>query len=312
VKGAINTTYTFVNSCVYACVRSLLDPSIPNNAGFMRAITVVVEPGSLLNSLPPAPVAARGLTAMRVADTMWGALAQMLPWKVFACGTAADPSVTIAGYHPGGRPFVHLEFLYGNWGGSSHRDGIDATSSLVSNYSNTPVEVLEGEHPIRIERYGFRPDSGGPGKHRGGLGILRDYRLLDVDEAVLQVRIDRQKFSPYGLYGGKRGAFALSVLNPGREDEQRIQGKFMTTLRRGQVFRAGLPGGGGWGDPLEREPEAVLGDVLNEKVSPEAARSNYGVVVDLERAAVDYPATDETRARMRAETSPNADKAGPS
>lgn len=298
VRGAINTTYAFVNSCVYACVRSVLDPSIPNNAGFMRAIQVVIERGSLLNSNFPAPVGGRGLTAMRVADTVFGAMAKMLPHRVFACGVGADFGVTIAGYHPGGRPFVHLEFLYGNWGGSPRRDGIDGTSSLVSNYSNTPVEVLEGEHPIRIERYSFRPDSGGPGKHRGGLGIDRDYRLLEVDEAVLQVRIDRQRFAPYGLQGGKPGAFAQSVLNPGTPEEQAIRGKFMTTLRRGQVYRAGLAGGGGWGDPLERDPEAVRDDVLNEKVSPEAALREYGVVIDPRTMAVDQPATRDARRRM--------------
>jgi N-methylhydantoinase B len=235
------------------------------------------------------------VTAMRIADTVWGALANMLPHKVFACGVGADFGVTIAGYYPGGKPFVHLEFLYGNWGGSPNRDGIDATSSLVSNYSNTPVEVLEGEHPIRVERYSFRPDSGGPGKFRGGLGMMRDFRLVNVDDAVLQVRIDRQKYPPYGLWGGKPGACAQSIMNPGTDEERSIQGKFMSTLRIGQVYRAVLPGGGGWGNPLERDPEAVLSDVLNEKVSPDVARREYGVVIDLERMAVDFTATEEMR-----------------
>jgi len=299
VRGAINTTYPYVNSCVYAVVRCVLDPSIPNNAGFMRPISVILESGSLLNCLPPAPVAARGVTAMRVADTMWGALSKMLPRKVFACGVGADLAVTIAGYWPDGRPFVHLEFLYGNWGGGSNSDGIDAASSLVTNYSNTPVEVLESEHPIRIDRYGYRPDSGGPGQHRGGLGTIRDYRLVDVDEAVLQVRIDRQTFPPYGLYGGRPGAFAESILDQGTDAERALQGKFTTSLRSGQTFHAALAGGGGWGPPTERDPEAVLSDVLNEKVSSEAGSRDYGVVIDLERLEVDYPATRELRSAMK-------------
>jgi len=303
VMGAINTTAAFVNSCVYACVRSVLDPSIPNNGGFMCPITVIIEPGSLLNSLPPAPVAARGLTAMRVADTVWGALSKMLPHKVFACGVGADFGVTIAGYRPGGTPFVHLEFLYGNWGGSPKRDGIDATSSLVSNYANTPIEVLEGEQPIRIERYSFRPDSGGPGKHRGGLGIIRDYRLVDVEEAVLQVRADRQLVPPYGLYGGQPGAPAESVLNHGTPNERAIQGKFMMTLKRGETFRAALPGGGGWGSPLERDPEAVLSNVRNEKVSVGAVRERYGVVIDPATMAVDPSATSRVRSATPAKQS---------
>lgn len=299
VKGAINTTSAFVKSCVYACVRSVLDPNIPNNVGFMRPIKVLTGPGSLLDSLAPAPVGARGLTAMRVADVVWGALAGMLPDKVFACGVGADFGVTIAGYHPNGRPFVHLEFLYGNWGGSATRDGLDGISSLVSNYSNTPIEVVEGEQPIRVERYEYRADSAGPGRNRGGLGLVRDYILTDVEDAVLQVRVDRQKFPPYGLYGGESGALAQSILNPGAGDEQRIEGKFLTTLKRGQTFRAALPGGGGWGSPLDRDPAAVLVDVLDEKVSVSAALERYGVVIDRESNSLDTLATTQARTERR-------------
>lgn len=295
VRGSINMPFSFTRSCVYACVRSVLDLSIPNNVGFMRPITVIAEPGSFINCLPPAPVAARGLAAMRTTEAVWGALAKMLPHKVFACGVQGDFGVTIAGYRPGGKPFVHLEFLFGCWGGRPTQDGIDAISSLAVNYSNSPVEMVEGEQPLRIERYGFRPDTGGPGKHRGGLGMERDFRLVGVDEAVLQVRSDRQKIHPYGLYGGHPGALAQNFLNPGTPEQRELPGKFMITLKRGEVYRSALAGGGGWGDPLERDPEAVLDDVLNEKVSPEVARRDYGVVIDLQRMVVDSAATETLR-----------------
>jgi N-methylhydantoinase B len=296
---------SLTHSCVYACVRSVLDPSIPTNSGFMRPIHLHVEPGTIVNPTCPAPVAARGLTAMRTTEAVWGALARMLPHKVFACGVQGDFGVTIAGYRPGGQPFVHLEFLFGTWGGRPTKDGIDALSSLAVNYSNSPVEVLEGEQPLRIERYAFRTDSGGPGKHRGGLGMEREYRLVDVDEAVLQVRSDRQQFRPYGLQGGQSGAAAQNLLNAGTPNEQHLPGKFMMTLRRGATYRAVLAGGGGWGDPLDRDPEAVLDDVRNEKVSSEAARADYGVVVDLHRMVVDHEATEELRCRQRAARTPS-------
>ena len=208
---------------------------------------VVAEPGTIVNPVSPAPVAARGLTSMRVTEAIWGALASMLPDKVFACGAQGDFGVTIAGYRQD-RPFVLLEFLFGTWGGRPQKDAIDALSSLAVNYSNTPVEIVEREQPIRIEEYGFRQDSCGAGKFRGGLGLVREYRLTGVEEAVLQVRSDRQKFQPYGLNGGDPGANAGNSLRSADGDVTRLPGKFMRTFRRGESYRAELAGGGGWGD----------------------------------------------------------------
>ena len=296
VKGSINLPHSFTCSATYACVRSVLDPSIPNNEGFFRPIEVRTEPGSFVDCTHPAPVAARGLGVMRVTDCLWGALARMLPKKVFACGVQGDYGVTIAGYRPEGQPFVSLEFLFSGWGGRPTKDGIDGISSLAVNYANTPAEVVEVEQPIRIERYGFLPDTGGAGKHRGSLGMVREYRLVGADEAVLQVRGDRQKFQPFGLYGGKPGAFAASAINPDSDDPKVPPGKFMTTMVKGDVFRATLAGGGGWGEPLEREAALVLDDVLNEKVSPEGARREYGVEIDIGTMRVDEEATRKRRA----------------
>ena len=299
VKGSINMTRSFTCSATYACVRSIMDPSIPNNEGFFRPIKVVTDAGSFVDCTHPAPVAARGLGAIRAADCLWGALAQMLPDKVFACGVAADYGVTVAGYRPDGRSFVHLEFLYAGWGGRPNKDGIDGISSLVANYSNTPIEVVEVEQPIRIDRYEFRPDTCGAGKYRGAVGIERDFRLVGADEAVLQVRSDRHKFRPFGLHGGKPGAFASNMLNPDGDDPQLPPGKFLTTIREGEVFRARLAGSGGWGDPLERETALVLEDVINEKVSAQHARDEYGVVIDAQAMRVDDASTRALREQLR-------------
>ena len=298
VKGSINMPFNFTASCAYACIRSVMDPSIPNNEGFFRPIKVLAEPGSFAHCTHPAPVAARGLGASRVTDCIWGALAAMLPDKVFACGVQGDYRVTIAGYTDEGSPFVSLEFLFSGWGGRPNKDGIDGISSLAVNYSNTPVEILEVEQPLRIERYQFRPDTGGAGKFRGAVGLEREYRLVGAEEAVLQVRGDRQKFGPFGLHGGKAGALARNLLNPDSDSPTVPTGKFMMTIKKGDSFRGQLAGAGGWGNPLDRDPLLVLDDVLNEKVSPQCAREEYGVAIDLEQMQVDDEATTKLRSEM--------------
>ena len=299
VKGSINLPIAMTQSSVYACLRSVVGPNVPTNSGFMRPIRVIAEPGSIVDPISPAPVAARGLTSMRVTEAVWGALASMLPGKVFSCGAQGDFGVTIAGYTAERRPFVLLEFLFGTWGGRPDKDAIDALSSLAVNYSNTPVEIVEREQPIRIEEYGFRQDSCGPGKFRGGLGLVREYRLTGVEEAVLQVRSDRQKFRPYGLKGGTPGANAANYLRGADDPKQALPGKFMRTLKRGECYRAELAGGGGWGDPFARAPESVLQDVLDEKVSRLSASRDYGVAIN-DRGTLDMTETARLRSARRA------------
>ncbi len=299
VKGSINLPIAMTRSCVYACVRSIMDPNLPTNSGFMRPLRIEAEPGTIVCPTPPAPVAARGLTSMRVTEAIWGALAQMLPDKVFACGVQGDFGVTIAGYDRQREPFVLLEFLFGTWGGRPNKDANDALSSLAVNYSNSPVEVIEGEQPVVIEQYALRQDSAGPGQYRGGLGLVREYRLANLDEAVLQVRSDRQKFAPFGLQGGRPGARAANYLRDAQGMEQRLPGKFMRTLNKDEHYRAVLAGGGGWGDPLTRDPERVLDDVLDEKVSVASAKQDYGVVIDPAGARVDVDATQRLRSELR-------------
>ena len=302
VKGAINSTLSFTKSITYACVKSVLGVDIPNNAGFFRPIGVIAPQGSFVNPVMPGPVAARGLAAMRITETLFGAFAQMLPEAIFACGVGLDTGVTIAGYYPDRRPFLFLEFMYVSWGGGPDRDGIDGCSLPHSNYSNTPVEVIEAEQPLLIEAYGLMPDHCGAGKYRGGLAFQRVFRLL-ADEADLQLRSDRQRFLPYGLWDGRPGTPSVSLLNPGREDEQTLPSKGLFRMKKGDVFHHITAGAAGWGDPLEREVSRVLEDVRNEKLTPEYVRREYGVVVtrdpDSLRWQVDLEATERLRAGMR-------------
>ncbi len=140
VRGAINSVYSFTASAVWACVRSILDLNIPNNAGYFRPIAVIVPERSIVNPSPPAPVAARGLTGFRIADTVFGALAQIVPDKVPASGSSSpDAGISFGGYDRDGTPFVFLEFLVGSWGGGPNRDGMDGCTGIIINYSNTPA-----------------------------------------------------------------------------------------------------------------------------------------------------------------------------
>jgi N-methylhydantoinase B len=297
VKGGINSPLPFTKSAVYAAVRHLIGGDPPNNEGYFRPIEVIAPPGTIVNPVPPAAVAARGLTGFRLANALFGALAQIAPDRVFACEVGGDTGVSIGGYDAERRPFVFLEFLFGSWGGRPQRDGVDASSSAVVNFSNNPVEVIEAEYPIAIERYGFVPDSGGPGKFRGGLALVREYRFLEA-EGVLQLRTDRHRFLPYGLAGGRPGTPSRNVLNPGG-DGRELPGKCTITVRRGDVFRHVLAGAGGWGDPLDRDPDRVLHDVLEEKITPAYARREYGVVVDEAAWRVRTEETVSLRAAMR-------------
>ncbi|HWP75070.1 MAG TPA: hydantoinase B/oxoprolinase family protein, partial [Methylomirabilota bacterium] len=158
VKGAINSPLPFTKSAVYACVRHLVGGTPPNNEGYFRPIQVIAPPGTVVNPVMPAAVAARGLTGFRMANAVFGALAQIAPDRVFACEMGGDTGVSFGGYDAERRPFVFLEFLFGSWGGRPTKDGVDACSSSVVNFSNNPVEVIESEYPLLIERYGYLPD----------------------------------------------------------------------------------------------------------------------------------------------------------
>lgn len=298
VKGAINSVLSFSASTAYACIRSVLDRTIPNNSGFFRPIRIVAPERTIVNPRSPAPVAARGLTAFRIADTVFGALAQIAPDKVPACGVAADSGISMGGYYPDGTPFVFLEFLVGSWGGGPFRDGMDACTPMVINYSNTPAELVESEQPIMVERYAFLPDTGGPGKYRGGLAMVRELRFLG-EEATLQVRSDRRTFGPYGLHGGEPGARTRNTLATAEGETRELPSKFLLTIRRDDRFRLVLAGGGGFGDARDRDPARVLGDVRLGKVTLGHARDAYGVVLSGEPLRVDAEATRRRRSAMR-------------
>jgi N-methylhydantoinase B len=159
------------------------------------------------------------------------------------------------------------------------------------------IEVCEAENPVEILAYEFVPDRAGAGKFRGGAPYRRDYKLLE-SEAVLQVRSDRKVFRPYGLYGGNPGASSRNIMNPAT-DARPLDSKLTMTMYSGEVLRHELAGGGGWGDPLDRDPEKVLQDIRNELVSIESARNDYGVIIQPIGWRVDLNATEKLRSDIR-------------
>ncbi len=271
VKAALNSTLSYTQSCTYLSVRSVLQQDVPNNAGVFRCIDVIAPEASVLNPRLPGACAARALTGYRVVDAMFGALAQIVPDRVPAAGEGGNTVLSIGGYREDRTPFIIVDMICGAWGGRPRKDGIEAVTNPSQNMSNTPVEILEAQHPIRIEEYALIPDSCGMGKYRGGLGLAREYRLLNA-EATLQLRSDRMKFRPYGLAGGDAAPPTRNILIRDGEPARAMPAKFAITLRRGDVIRHEQPGGGGHGDPSQRAAALIEADVRNEKVSAGYAR----------------------------------------
>ena len=299
VKGGINTPLSFCKSNVYAALRSIMPAEVPNCHGYTRPIHVVAPEGSVLNARYPAPCGARGITGYRIVDCIFGALAQAVPDQIAADGAGGSTLPSFGGWD-GKKRFVFSECIMGTWGATSRHDGQEGVPHMASNQANVPVEMIESDYPIRIERYGFAPDTGGAGKYRGGLGVVREYRVL-ADDIYFGVRSDKSIHPPHGLFGGEAGAPTVNLIRS--ESGERVLPPMPMkpiTLRTGDLYRHVMAGGGGFGDPLEREPERVRADVLDGKVTIEHARAAYGVVLchDTGRE-VDVSATETLRAQKR-------------
>jgi N-methylhydantoinase B len=280
--GAVNAVFAVTASATYYAVRCLTDPDIPPNEGAYRPIGIDAPEGTVVNAVPPAAVVGGNLeVSQRVTDVILGALAEVAPDRAIAAGQGTMNNVTFGGTDPrSGAPYAFYETQGGGFGGRSSGDGMDGVHVHMSNTMNTPAEVLQTAYPLSVERYEYRPDTGGPGEYRGGLGLRRDIRVRD-HEARFSLLAERRERAPYGIEGGEEGGTGDDKLL--RDGEERdVDAKSTHTLDDGDVVSIRTPGGGGYGDPSDRDPEAVRRDVELEKVSPDAARERYGVDVDEE------------------------------
>jgi N-methylhydantoinase B len=304
VRGPFNSVPASTLSAVYYAVRAVSDPTIPNNGGCFRAVDAVLPEGSLVNPRPPAPVSCRTATIKRIADTILGALVKALPHRMPAASSGTLLVMAFGGTDPEtGRPFVASELAAGGMGARAGKDGIDVIETDVSNCMNIPVESVEMNFPLRIRRARLSPGSAGAGQFRGGLGLEKVFEATAADITVSH-RGERFASSPWGLYGGRSAPRARAFVIRAHGSREEVPSKKMLTLHPGDQLWEYVAGGAGYGDPLERDPDLVLGDVLDGKISAESARADYGVALLAGGAAVDGDATTLRRDALRAARGP--------
>jgi N-methylhydantoinase B len=276
VRGNTNCPIATTHAAVYYALICVIDPHIPPNSGCYRPFEIEVEEGLVVNPRMPGAVAARTNTSQKIAEAMLKALSQALPGQVTAGSHGQITTCGFSGVHPKtGKRFVYIDIQGGGAGARAMKDGRDGQDSHLARFMNTPIEAAELEYPIRIERYEFIPDSGGAGKYRGALSPRRDIRVL-VDDVTFSRYADRQKFPPWGLFGGKDGLPGKLIYNPDTPDEQQIPSKGVMKLNKDDVISLRCPGAGGYGDPKERDPEALKADLRDEKIANESAKRDYG------------------------------------
>lgn len=270
VRGPFNCVPSGAYAGAYFAVLAMSDPSIPINGGCFRPIELLLPEGSLVNPREPAPVNSRTSTIKRIAGTIIGALRQARPEGAPADAAAALHVLAFGGAREDGSRYVVGELIASGSGASRGRDGVDVIETDGSNCMNLPVEALEMDAPIRVRRSELRPDSGGPGAFRGGLGIRREYEVL-AGEVVFTHRGERHRHPARGAAGGGPGACAHSVIRrAGGGAEEVIPSKTLVRLAPGDRVEVNTAGGGGYGDPAARPADLLAADLAGGKVSGEA------------------------------------------
>ncbi len=274
VASGINSYINYTRAYAVFAVKVFTDPHLPHNDGVIRAVDIVAPEGSFFNPTFPAPSSGRAVLQVRIFEVICGALAQVLPQRAMA-GFSHWSNPIIGGTNDQtGDPFIFYDVILGGYGGRADRDGQEGLCP-VFNASNIPVEVQEAHSPVRVRRLELIQDSGGAGKYRGGCGVRKDLEVYS-EHAVASLLGDRHRFQAKGLFGGEPGILARTVLNPDGEAEE-LHSKEVKQLKRGDVLSIQLCGGGGFGDPAERDPAAVLEDVADGYTSAEAAKRDYGI-----------------------------------
>jgi len=274
-KGIINSPLTATISAVYQSIGFLLGGTIPVNDGVYRPVTIYVPHGSFLNPNLPVAVRARNNPCHRITNAIMRALAPVAPERVLTSGHDTTNAIGM-GHQGADGSRVYMEVVGGGWGATSKSDGADVVDGYVGNCSNVPIESLEQDYPfMMVEEYAIRRGSAGAGRHRGGMGVRRVYRILDND-VMFNCYSDRFRIAPWGLFGGQPGMTSRFVIERGAETIV-LGSKVNVELRKGDRLIIEIAGAGGYGDPRERDRAAVLRDLDNGFISSAEARDLYGV-----------------------------------
>ncbi|MEE2709412.1 MAG: hydantoinase B/oxoprolinase family protein [Gemmatimonadota bacterium] len=293
-RAPVNSTYSMTYAACAYVLKTLIDPDVPANAGFYRLVSMVAPEGTVVNGKPPAAVVGGWETHMRLTEVILKALAPVMPERIPAGSKGMICHAGFGGIDP--RMDVYycfLETLAGGYGGRYGSDGPDAVQPHGQNTENAPVEETEISYPVLITRYELIENSEGGGRHRGGLGLRRDYLFSDP-EVSFTILADRNRWGPWGLFDGLPGRKASYVLNPDGEAME-LESKVTLELKPGDVVSYRTCGGGGYGPPGERDPQQVLRDVREGKVSLERARTVYRVAIDADAWVVDEEKTEQLR-----------------
>ena len=298
-----NLTQTFT-ACVYV-LKCLTDPDIPLNEGFYQPIHVIAPEGLAVNPRPPTAIVGGWEVCARLCEILFKALAPVVPDRVPAGTKGMICQIGFGGRDPrSGEYYCFYETMAGGYGGRYASDGPDAVQTHVQNTQNAPVEETEQNYPVRITRYSLVPDSEGPGRFRGGLGLCREYQFID-HEPTFTILADRVRFPPWGLFGGSDGKPARYLRVAGGVDH-RIPSKTTVSVARDDLIRLETCGGGGYGPAWEREPARVLRDVRERKISAARAREFYGVAIDSREGTIDLVETDRLRSVLRSNSTPSS------
>lgn len=286
----INVVLNYTHAYTTYALKCALAPDVPNNEGSFRPVHVSAPERSILNAIHPAPVGARHIIGHFLPGAIFGALAEALPEQVMAEGAANIWINQFSGRDEQDDVWTYVWFSAGGTGARPSSDGINATA-FPSGISGVPAEVIESLSPVILHRRELRRDSGGPGRFRGGLGQTMEVSIRGDRPFSLSPLFDRTQFAAQGYRGGKPGAFGQIATSHGEVFNR----KGVRDLPGGTSVRLDLPGGGGFFNPFTRDPQAVLEDVLDDLVSVEAAREEYGVIIDPASMTVDHEATAALR-----------------
>ncbi|MGP0093816.1 MAG: hydantoinase B/oxoprolinase family protein [Xanthobacteraceae bacterium] len=299
-EGPLNIARSTAVACCYVALKHLFT-DVPANAGCLAPIEFVIPDTTLLGVSAPRPVGGYTETILRVIDVIFGAFAKAAPERANGSPFATINALSLAGWRAHGRRWVMFCFFGGGLGGNPEGDGLNHANNPISTATIPPVEILESLYPIMFTQWALRPDSGGPGRHRGGLGAIYEIEALAEDGAEVFLLGERGKFPPFGVNGGKPAALNRFVYETDRGEATPPLVSKVADIRisRGQKVRLETPGGGGFGNPLTREPERVARDVRFGYISPEAALSDYRVVLRPD-GSLDADATAQARSRAPA------------